>query len=271
MDEDYRFLEINGERVFVARHRAARDGSRAIVMCHPLAEEKLWAHRVFVSFARSLAALGFEVLRFDYRGEGDSDRDFAQSSLETRVEDACFAIELVRRVNPSITDVTLLGLRFGAAVAAEAAARHGMVSRLILWDPVVDGSAYMQAVLRLNLMFQMALHQRVIENREALVARLARGQTVNIEGYELAEPLFRQVSEFRLRDVLARFSGDVLIVQINQGEAPPKPDLVALVEGRSNRRLATVSEEPFWKEIKTFYQRADELTRISLDALGIHP
>jgi len=271
MNEDYRFLELNGEHLFAAHHSTARDASRAVVMCHPLGEEKLWAHRVFVSSARTLADAGFAVLRFDFRGEGDSDRDFARADLETRIEDACFAVDTVRALNPSVTDVTLLGLRFGAAVAAAAAARHSGVSRLILWDPVVDGAAYMQAVLRLNLMFQMAQHQKVVENRDALVVRLERGETVNIEGYELAEPLFRQASEFRLSDVLTRFAGDVLIVQVNQGEAPIKPDLAAIAEGRSRWRRLAVREEPFWKEIKTLYQRADELTRVTVEALEGKP
>ena len=127
--------------------------------------------------------------------------------------------------------MTLLGLRLGASVAAAAAARRSDVARLVLWDPVIDGAAYMQTVLRLNLMYQMAQHRKVIENREALVARLARGETVNIEGYEVAEPLFRQVSDFRLHDMLQQFAGEVLIVQINQGEAQVKPELAALAEG----------------------------------------
>ena len=267
MNEVYRFLELEGERVFTAHHSPAGAASRAVVMCHPLGEEKLWAHRVFVSFARDLAAAGFAVLRFDSRGEGDSDREFAHSDLESRVRDVCFAIDTVRALNPSVTDVTLLGLRFGAVVAAEAAARRGDVSRLVLWDPVVDGAAYMQAVLRLNLMFQMALHQKVVENRDALAARLARGETVNIEGYELSEPLFRQVSEFRLASALTNFAGDVLIVQVNPGDTSLKPDLVAMLKGRPKWQIEVVREEPFWKEIKTFYQRAGELTRVTLKAL----
>ena len=43
------------------------------VFCSPFAEEKLWAHRVFVNFARELARLGYTVLRFDYMGHGDSE------------------------------------------------------------------------------------------------------------------------------------------------------------------------------------------------------
>ena len=240
-------------------------------MCHPLGEEKLWSHRVFVSFARELCAAGFDVLRFDFRGEGDSDREFEQADFDTRIQDACLAIDTVREVNPSITEVTLLGLRMGASVAAAAAIRRSNVTRLVLWDPVVDGATYMQAVLRLNLMYQMAIHRKVIEDREALAARLANGETVNIEGYELAEPLFRQVSEFRLTDVLTQFVGDTLLVQINQGDAPVKPELEALATDDRRCRVHAVREEQFWKEIKLFCQRSETLTKATRDWLITPP
>jgi exosortase A-associated hydrolase 2 len=267
VNEEYRFLELNGERIFAALHRPVRPTAQAVVMCHPLGEEKLWAHRVFVSFARDLAAAGFAVLRFDFRGEGDSDRSFEDVDFETRIEDACLAVDAAFDLNSGVTDITLLGLRLGASVAAVAAMRREGVSRLVLWDPVVDGSAYMQNVLRMNLMFQMGLHHKVLENRDALVARLARGETVNIEGYELTEALFRQVSDFRLGDVLPRFAGETLIVQISPSETPAKPELVELAERTGRVRLEIVHEESFWKEIRTFCQRAHGLTRVTLRAL----
>ena len=142
------------------------------------------------TFARDLAAAGFAVLRFDFRGEGDSDRPFEQADFETRIQDACLAIDTVRELNPSVTAVTMLGLRLGP-VSPRGRCDRNEVSRLVLWDPVVDGAAYMQTVLRMNLMSQMGVHHKVVENRDALVARL-EGETVNIEGYELAEPLFRR-------------------------------------------------------------------------------
>lgn len=271
MQEDYQFLDLEGERVFAALHRPTQQPFRAIVMCHPLGEEKLWSHRVFVSFARELAAAGVAVLRFDFRGEGDSDRDFQQTDFESRISDCNVAVDAVRRMNPSVTEVTLLGLRAGAAVAAAVAGRRSDLSRLVLWDPVIDGAAYMQAVLRLNLMYQMARHRKVVENREELVERLARGETVNIEGYEVAEPLFRQLSDFKLDDALQRFHGEVLIVQVNQGEAEARPDLAALAASNVRCHFDMAQEEPFWKEIRTFYQRAPELTRATRGFLGIGP
>jgi hypothetical protein len=83
---------------------------------------------------------------------------------------------------------------------------------------------------------------------------------VNIEGYELSEPLFRQVSDFRLRDVLTGFAGETLVVQINQEIVPPKPELAALAADNNRCRLETLQEQPFWKEIKSFCRRSEALT-----------
>lgn len=269
MREEFQFLELGGERVFAAHHLPDCPTRRVAVLCHPLGEEKLWAHRVFVSLARDLAREGVAVLRVDCRGEGDSDRDFQASDLDSRIADIRLAVDSLRTWHPSADDITLVGLRFGAAVASAAAATRTDVSRLILWDPVCDGAAYMQSVLRLNLMAQMAVHRRVVENRDALVARLEAGGTVNIEGYELGLALFRQVSAFRLDTALAGYTGEVVIAQVDQGENPVKPELAALTDGHDNRRVVAVREEPFWKEIRAFYQRAPYLTQITLEALRI--
>jgi len=43
-------------------------------------------------------------------------------------------------------------------------------------DPVTDGSAYMQSVLRINLAYQMALHRRVVAGRDELVAVWSRAK-----------------------------------------------------------------------------------------------
>jgi exosortase A-associated hydrolase 2 len=270
MNEVPLFLEREGERLFAVHHRPAVPGHRAVVICHPLAEEKLWSHRVLVSFARDLAGAGFDVLRFDSRGEGDSDRQFEDSDFESRVSDTEFATETLRGLAPGTTDLTLVGLRLGASVAAAAASGRGDVTRLILWDPVVDGSAYMQHFLRLNLMAQMAAHRRVVEDREALAARIRGGGSINIEGYALTGALFEQVSRFRLADALPSFGGEMLLVQIDAADAPLKPELAALTETHPRRSVVQIREETFWKEGRAFCQHAPELNRVSLEALGVY-
>lgn len=266
MTENAYFLPIGGERLFAFLHLPAGAPRAGAVLCAPLAEEKLWSHRIFVSFARELAARGWAVLRFDFRGEGDSDRRFEESDLETRLEDTNAAIDELKRKS-GVPTVTLVGLRLGATIAAAAAAERDDVDRLVLWDPVVDGADYMQSVLRSNLMAQMALHRKVVEDRDALVARLERGETVNIEGYELSLALYSQASALKLQDPLAVRAVPSQVVSITPRPAPPRPDLAALASLPSVR-LDAAMEEAFWKEIKLFYQRAENLFRVSLDWLG---
>jgi exosortase A-associated hydrolase 2 len=266
--EEALFLDLAGEQLFAFLHRPAAPTGRGIVLCAPLGEEMLWSRRVFVTFARELAARGYAVLRFDYRGEGDSDRWFQETSLTTRVQDTGFAIDSLRRLMPGTEDITLAGLRLGAGIAAAAATARDDVQQLVLWDPVLDGADYMQGVLRLNLMFQMALHRKVIENREQLAELLKRGETVNIEGYELGQALFEEVSAFRLGDCLPRFAGRSLLLSIPPREAPPQEALVALGAACGSATVLSANEEPFWREIKTFYQRADRLFDKTFTWLG---
>ena len=262
------FLERGADRLFAFLHRPEGDTRRGVILCAPLAEEKLWSHRVFVSFARELASHGFAVLRFDFRGEGDSDRSFEDTDLNTRIEDTAFAIDSLKALMPGIADVTLMGLRLGATVAAATAAQRTDVQRLVLWDPVTNGADYMQAVLRTNLMYQMALHGKVLENREVLVKRLERGETVNIEGYELGQAMFQEVSALRLKETMQQLALATLIVSVPQRDGPPREDLVALAAAGRNLQLATAVEDPFWREIRPFYRRAANLQRVTLDWLG---
>lgn len=73
------------------------------------------SHRQFVLLSRALAAGGYPVLRFDYRGMGDSSgalRDFNDVS-----SDIGAAIDTMQRHLPSVTKVALWGLCDGASAA----------------------------------------------------------------------------------------------------------------------------------------------------------
>lgn len=265
MKETPLFVDQQGAQLFAIWHEPDGPTTRTpFVFCHPFAEEKLWTQRVFVAFARRLAAEGHHVLRFDYRGNGDSDGRFEESSLTTALADTRRAIDYVRgRTGASVTN--LLGLRLGATVASLAAEEVEGIEQLILWSPIVDGARYMQEVLRVNLALQMALHKEIALDRVQLADHMQRGHTVNIDGYELGYPLFSEVSAVRLHEGSKRHSGPCLIVQIDPRPARPQPELEQLASGYRQAVLSTVQEDPFWKEIPRFYNRADQLFAATLD------
>jgi hypothetical protein len=69
----------------------------AVVVVPALGRERLRIYHESSNLARQLAAAGHPVLRFDPRGEGESDCEFAASTVATRVEDTGAAGRELRR------------------------------------------------------------------------------------------------------------------------------------------------------------------------------
>lgn len=249
--------------LFGMLHRPAADnGAPAFVFCHPFGEEKLWAHRVFVSFARELAASGHHVLRFDYMGHGDSDGVIGDASMATILSDVEHAVGHLRKdIGPR--PVTLLGLRFGAMVAGLSAARIAAIDRLILWAPILDGGRYMHDMLRINLTTQMAVFKEIRQDRDAMVAAMQRGESVNVDGYDIRFPLYSEVAAASLAGILPGITVPCLVVHVDKRLGRPPDELQRLAHSCRMGRLVEAEEDPFWKEIPRFYDRADNLFRVT--------
>ncbi len=270
IDEVPLFFRNGTYSLFGVLHKAA--ASRPLpsfVFCHPFGEEKLWTHRVFVAYARRLAAAGHTVLRFDYMGNGDSEGAFSDTSLETARADVHAAIEQVRHASGERA-VSLLGLRLGATIASLVAEEAEDIRQLILWAPIVDGDRYMQELLRINVTTQMATFKEIRQERPQLVEVMQQGSTVNVDGYEMSLPLYSQVAAVKLASTPHRFVGPCLIAQVDRQERP-SPELQRLAASYSNATLAFAQEEPFWKEIARSYQQpAANLFAVTSSWLGAH-
>lgn len=254
------FFRNGAYQLFGILHRPAISVAqrRGFVFCHPCFEEKLWAHRVFVSLARELTERGYHVLRFDYMGHGDSDGEFVQSTIRSRLSDLACAVALLRQEIGHDASIGLLGLRLGATLAAVHAESDTKIDRLVLWDPITDGAPYMQEVLLSNLATQSAVHKQIRFTRDDLVAQMRSGKAVNIEGYELSYEFYEETSGLQIGES-RKYAGPCLIAQIGRSNQKPKKNLESLKNAYPRADLVLSVEEPFWKEIKTFYPRATNL------------
>lgn len=91
------------------------------------------SHRQFTLLARSLAAQGIAVLRFDYRGMGDSDgaaRDFEQVDADLRA-----AVDFMTGTVAGLAEVVVWGLCDAASAALFYAATDARVCGLVLLNP----------------------------------------------------------------------------------------------------------------------------------------
>ena len=120
---------------------AARDTGVVIATAH--GHEYVQFHRVFVQLAHMLAESGIPVLRFDYSGCGDSGGDPESWSLEQWGDDLGRAASELARLS-GVRRIGVVGLRLGGTIACRAVELHSRLDFTVLWDPVVDGSAFLQ-------------------------------------------------------------------------------------------------------------------------------
>lgn len=175
--------------LFGVYHRPEGGSAKAsaVLLCQPLGHEYLRAHRAFRNLAVALAGLGFHVLRFDYFGSGDSGGVGEDTTVDQCLEDIATAIEELKDMSGR-TRVSLIGLRFGATLASLAAASRSDVDRVVLWDPVVDGKAYLDEVV--------TLHRRWRKDR--LGDPGGPASALEVLGFPMTEAGVRRISETAL-------------------------------------------------------------------------
>ena len=224
-----RFLQpvIGGGRTVAVLASPARSGAdMGWVVCHSLGLEQIWLGDLEVATARALAASGRPVLRFHGQGYGDSEGDAAEVRVATHLQDARDAVEVLRE-HTGVREVGLLGARFGAAVAFVVGCEIG-ASRVALWDPVVDGAAYVRTLARTAAITMLTTAG---EARDAAMEALDEQDELDVSGGSLSKTLLDDVAAFAPMDVLARgrVPGRALLVQVSR-QAEPRPAMTQIAD-----------------------------------------
>ena len=137
--EQFRQFEVDGQRVAASIHIPATTPAPGVAMCHGFTGQRMEAHFLFVKAARAMCEAGLNVLRFDFRGSGESDGRFRDMTISSEIDDALTALATLRAEPTVDADrIGLVGLSLGGLVAACTAARDGGVKALALWSAVAD-------------------------------------------------------------------------------------------------------------------------------------
>ncbi|MFL6675141.1 MAG: hydrolase 2, exosortase A system-associated [Massilia sp.] len=230
-------------------HAPAGECRGALVYLHPFAEEMNKSRRMAALQARALAALGVGVLQLDLHGCGDSSGEFGEARWESWKDDVALACGWLReRLG---CEVGLWGLRLGALLALDyAAGAQHPVERLLLWQPVTNGAAYLTQFLRLRLAGDLLQSGGEAGGTDALRASLRAGAALEIAGYELAPQLAAAIEAIDALS-LAPASCQVHWFEVTAGAGRPVPPGATRIAERwraqgVDLQVHLAHGQPFW-------------------------
>ncbi len=244
--ERHFFLEQGQKRIYCVEYLPAEEAKRdfCIILCKPIWGERIRTHRIFTNLARTLRDIGFYVATCDYYGDGNSGGDTKDLGFAGMVEDVQLLHSYLAE-KASTKKVAFVGLRFGANVAICAEPKIPGTHKLILFEPIADPGGVLKEWLRANLTSQMAIHKKIIKNRNELITDLKNGDYVNIDGFVIGKDFwesFEKITPFKFE---SHFAGPVSFYSIVP-KGRKAADFTNLAAGYRCAQLKSLQSEFVW-------------------------
>lgn len=229
---------------------ASPTASRGMLIVVGGPQYRAGSHRQFTLLARDVAAAGVPVMRFDYRGMGDSEG--AQRSFDTVDDDLRAAIDCFFSAVPSLRSIAIWGLCDGACAALFYSHTDARVDGLVLLNPWIRTESGL-ARAQLKHYYMRRLADRAFW-RKLASGRFAFGPALRSLADTVAKVLAPQGRHGsgppgtgavdvpsaslpqRMQHGFARFKGQVLLIISGR-------DLTA------KEFLDTVAQSPDWKRM----------------------
>ena len=247
MEATQHILNSEGESVHAIMYTPPGKAIGSMLFCNPLFEERKSAARTLTETAESLCASGFNILRFDYRGCGDSHGDFSRYSVHDWTSDISAAKDFLEESAPGLP-TGLLGLRFGAAIAFRTCSEDNSYSFVAGWEPVTDGRSYILHEMRKKLMKEMLTFGKKRKTREDLEQRLENGESIDLDGYELAPGLYKEITAMNIMALCPETAACLVLDATHTGR--PSSATAELrkswTQRNPNALFRSIRMEPFW-------------------------
>jgi uncharacterized protein len=145
------FFGSSDKPLFGAYHPPKSKSIRnaGVLLCYPAVQEYMRIHWAYRRLANLLSQNGFHVFRFDYFATGDSSGESSESNIEQWKADIYAAANELKDI-AVINNISIVGVRLGAALAAKTVEEGLKVKDLILWDPVVSGQVHIQEMMSMH-------------------------------------------------------------------------------------------------------------------------
>lgn len=166
-------------RFGVIHHTRTQSRRHGVVIAGGVGHEGTRSHRNLQQLSILLTQHGFDVIRFDYRGTGNSVCDAAETTWKAMWHDAVDAANhLIATTNAETW--SLIGQRIGGSVIAKGLATDttplptsAQLDQVILWDPIVNADDWLGVIQGfhssvLSDFSRFPVRRKIAERSEAL-------------------------------------------------------------------------------------------------------
>ncbi|CDH43541.1 hydrolase 1, exosortase A system-associated [Candidatus Contendibacter odensensis] len=223
-------FECEGAHLLGVLHAGSASATCGMLIVVGGPQYRVGSHRQFVLLARDLAQAGIPVLRFDYRGMGDSEGEFA--GFEQIDADIAVAVDAFFAQIPGLREVVIWGLCDAASAALFYAWRDPRITGLVLLNPWLRTEAgqaraylrhyYLARLINPDLWRKIGRGEfsfaTALRSLLALVGQVWRGERGGSQSVvetatavQTSEPNQPPLPE-RMADGLRRFKGRALLI-----------------------------------------------------------
>jgi hypothetical protein len=219
------YFKVAGAHLYTVLHEVPYPIAR-VLLVGPFAAERQNAYLPWVRWARYLAARHIEVLRYDYRGVGESTGVFEELGFADWAEDLEQLFHWFKSRSPHVP-VILHGLEIGALLAGQAFDK-GRGDGLLLWSPAANAHRALRSnLIRWANLEHLSKPAGGPRSAADYVRDFEQSSYIEVEGYKWSKALWQSSLETNLPAPLmdevsaaSTYGRPVRIVKLDRQAAP---------------------------------------------------
>jgi len=199
-------LKVNAQKLRGMVHFPSGKGPfPAVALFHGFTGQRMEPHFIFVKLSRLLARNKIIAARFDFRGSGESEGEFQETTISQEVEDGIKIMDFLaghRLVNRE--RLGIVGLSLGGCIARLVATERNDIKCLVLWSAVAG-------------LKELIKQEQTEEQQKELTEK----GYIDSGGNKIGKNFLTTLSQVKKIETLSTYRGETLIIHGTEDNTVP--------------------------------------------------